>query len=102
MEIRKLRSPLQQKWIIYGLGCSRPHPSGVFYMSAHILSQFGLEPMISSKVDTLALGVSTKTVVSWIETGILEGTKLGDRWLILLPSLKTVQQHARDKVWAST
>lgn len=71
-------------------------------MSAHILSQFGLEPMVSSKVASLALGVSTKTVVSWIETGTLEGAKLGDRWLILLPSLKTVQQHARDKVWAST
>src|SRR3979409_342544 len=71
-------------------------------MSAHILSQFGLEPMVSSKVASLALGVSTKTVVSWIETGILEGAKLGDRWLILLSNLKTVQQRARDKVWAST
>jgi hypothetical protein len=71
-------------------------------VGAHILVQYCLEQMVSTKVASLALGVTTKTVVAWIEAGSLEGGKVGHRWLVLLSAVHSIQQRARDKSWASS
>jgi hypothetical protein len=71
-------------------------------LSAQTLEHLGLEPMVSTKIASLALGVCTKTIVAWIEKGTLDGGKVGGRWSVLLSSLLSVQQRARSKVWAAT